>query len=259
LAAGWVEGSETGLHPDDLEQGVWRSKAVTIGWATIGASLPLVLSTFGLVFLAEVPDKTALASLVLATRLPPRQVIVGAWLAFLVQTVVAVAAGGLLQLLPSQPIRVAAGLGFLIFAVMAWRRGSSKGEMRQACALAQALNENWPRRRLFQYQASAKAEASVAAEKGMHRRPAWVAAFLVVFAAEWGDLTQLTTAALVAHTGDWLPVAIGALAALWVVTVLAALAGARLGRALPATIINHVTAVLFAAVGGVVIVTSLVG
>jgi len=50
---------------------------------------PLVLSTFGVVFVAELPDKTALASLILATRYPARQVVVGAWLAFLVQTAVA--------------------------------------------------------------------------------------------------------------------------------------------------------------------------
>jgi putative Ca2+/H+ antiporter (TMEM165/GDT1 family) len=50
---------------------------------------PLVLSTFGVVFVAELPDKTALAWLILATRYPARQVVVGAWLAFLVQTAVA--------------------------------------------------------------------------------------------------------------------------------------------------------------------------
>ena len=61
--------------------------------------LPLILSTFGIIFLAELPDKTALASLVLATRYPARQVVLGAWLAFLVQTLVAVAAGSLFQLL----------------------------------------------------------------------------------------------------------------------------------------------------------------
>ena len=37
--------------------------------------------------------------------------------------------------------------------------------------------------------------------------------FLIVFAAEWGDLTQLATAALVARTGKPLPVAAGAVAA----------------------------------------------
>ena len=42
----------------------------------------------------------------LATHLPPRQVMAGAWLAFLVQTVVAVLAGSLLQLFPVEPVRL---------------------------------------------------------------------------------------------------------------------------------------------------------
>jgi len=82
----------------------------------------LVVSTFGVIFVAELPDKTALASLVLASRYPARHVIAGAWLAFLVQTAVAVAAGSLLTMLPERPVRIAAGVGFLVFAVLAIRR-----------------------------------------------------------------------------------------------------------------------------------------
>ena len=176
---------------------------------------PLVLSTFGVVFVAELPDKTALASLILATRYPARQVVVGAWLAFLVQTAVAVAAGSVLQLLPTQPVRVAAGLSFLVFAVLALRRKQADREP--------------PRVRA--------------------RTKPWIASFLVVFVAEWGDLAQLASAALVAMTGQPLSVAIGAIAALWLVTVLAAVAGARLGRMLAPTLLNRASAALLAAVG----------
>lgn len=176
---------------------------------------PLVLSTFGVVFVAELPDKTALASLILATRYPARQVVVGAWLAFLVQTAVAVAAGSVLQLLPTQPVRVAAGLSFLVFAVLALRRKQGDREP--------------PRVRA--------------------RTKPWIASFLVVFIAEWGDLTQLASAALVAMTGQPLSVAIGAIAALWLVTVLAAFAGVRLARMLAPTLLNRGSATLLAAVG----------
>jgi putative Ca2+/H+ antiporter (TMEM165/GDT1 family) len=51
-------------------------------------------------------------------------------------------------------------------------------------------------------------------------------------------------------------VAIGAVAALWSVTVLAALAGSRLARVLPATVVNRASACLFAAIGVVIVVTS---
>jgi putative Ca2+/H+ antiporter (TMEM165/GDT1 family) len=186
--------------------------------------LPLIASTFGVIFIAELPDKTALAALCLATQYRTRYVVAGAWLAFLVQTAVAVAAGSLLQLLPVRPVRVAAGVGFLVFAALALRR---------------------------------KGEAPLDAER--HRRfPAWLACFLVVFAAEWGDLTQLATAALVAHTGRPLPVAIGAVAALWAVTVLAAVAGEQLGRFLSPTLLNRLSAGLFAVVGCFVIASALI-
>jgi len=134
----------------------------------------------------------------LATHLPPRQGGGGAWLAFLVQALGAVLAGSVLQLFPVQPVRVAAGLGLLAFAGLALRR-NLKQEMEAE-------------------------QADVLTGRG-RRSPPWVASFLVVFAAEWGDLTQLATAGLVAHTGRPLEVGLGALAALGVVSVLAATAG----------------------------------
>lgn len=189
----------------------------------------LILSTFGIVFVAELPDKTALASLMLATRLPHRQVVLGAWLAFLVQTIVAVLAGSVLQLFPLQPVRIAAGLGFLAFAVVALRRN-----------LEQEIREE---------------RQDVEAGRG-RRSPPWLASFLVVFAAEWGDLTQLATAGLAAQTGRPVEVGLGALAALWVVAVLAATAGTQMARLLSPVVLNRVSAVLFAAIGLVIIVSA---
>jgi putative Ca2+/H+ antiporter (TMEM165/GDT1 family) len=192
--------------------------------------LNLILSTFGIVFVAELPDKTALASLMLATHLPPRQVVMGAWLAFLVQTLVAVLVGSVLQLLPVQPVRIAAGLGFLVFAVLALRRN-----------LEQEMETE---------------QLDVKTGRG-RRSPPWLASFLVVFAAEWGDLTQLATAGLVAQTGRPIEVGVGALAALWVVTILAATAGAQLARLVGPVLLNRISAALFAAIGVFIIVSAL--
>jgi putative Ca2+/H+ antiporter (TMEM165/GDT1 family) len=80
------------------------------------------LTAFGVIFVAELPDKTALATLILAARYRAVPVVLGAWLAFLVQTVVAIGAGGLLRLLPGRGVHIAASIGFLAFAVLAWRR-----------------------------------------------------------------------------------------------------------------------------------------
>ena len=182
-----------------------------------------VLSTFGFIFLAELPDKTALAALILATQFRARDVILGAWLAFLVQTIVAVVAGHALTLLPARPVHFAAGIGFLIFAWMAMRRGEEEFEVKHDPA---------------------------------SRVPVWLKCFLVVFAAEWGDLTQLATAALIARTGQTLAVAIGAVLALWTVTVLAALTGSQMGRFLSPRALKLASAALCAIVGIAIIATS---
>lgn len=193
-------------------------------------SLPLILSTFGIIFLAELPDKTAIAALVLATRYRARDVVLGAWLALLVQTIVAVVAGGLLTLLPALPVRIAAGLGFLAFSYFAYTRDEEEVEKEE--------------------------EKEVAGER--LKRPVWLASFLIVFAAEWGDITQLATAALVAHQGHPLSIGLGALAGLWLVTLIAVTAGSQLGKYLNGKLLNLASAILFAGIGIFVIVTAIV-
>ena len=54
--------------------------------------------------------------------------------------------------------------------------------------------------------------------------------FAVIFAAEWGDLTQLLTANLAAHYHAPLSVATGAILALWAVSAIAVTGGRWLGR-----------------------------
>jgi putative Ca2+/H+ antiporter (TMEM165/GDT1 family) len=189
--------------------------------------LPVIASTYGLIFVAELPDKTALAALVLASKYRPRQVILGTWLAFLVQTVVAVAAGGILSRLPTMPIRIASGLGFLVFAVLAFRRKEDQAEAQERRAVAERSS-----------------------------RPVWLMSFLVIFATEWGDLTQLATAALVARGGDPWSVGLGAVLALWSVTLLAAYSGRQLARFLKPHILNIVSGILFAVIGLYILATA---
>ncbi len=193
----------------------------------LSLSLPLILSTFGIIFLAELPDKTALAALVLSAKYKPRDVIFGACLAFVIQSVVAVIAGSFLTLLPERPIHIASGLGFLVFAFLAFRRKEESADEEEA-----ALNK----------------------QRG--RRAAWITSFLVIFAAEWGDLTQLATAALVAQNGHPLSIGIGATAALWAVTILAAFSGTYLNKVLKPHLLNLLSAILFAAIGLYIIATA---
>src|SRR5215211_1179347 len=93
--------------------------------------LAVVATTFALIFPVELPDKTFVVSLVLATRYRPLLVWIGVSLAFLVQTVVAVTAGGLLSLLPERVVVAASAVLFLVGAVVLWR-GAGNADAEEA-------------------------------------------------------------------------------------------------------------------------------
>jgi putative Ca2+/H+ antiporter (TMEM165/GDT1 family) len=79
-------------------------------------------------------------------------------------------------------------------------------------------------------------------------RSTWLV-FAVVFIAEWGDLTQLATAALAARYGSGLVVFAGATLALWGVSGIAVFVGHRAGKLLDPDVTRRVAAVLFTAIG----------
>ena len=188
----------------------------------------LLLSVFGVIFIAELPDKTALAALVLATQYDPLPVFVGAGLALTVQSAVAVAAGGLLSILPTREVHIGAGVLFLVCAVLMWRRHPGRGTE--------------PRR------VTPGSEGSTAFTRAL------ATVFAVVFIAEWGDLTQFGTAALAAHYHRALTVFWGATLALWAVAALAVFVGNKAGTALSPDRTKKVAAVLFAVIGVLLIV-----
>jgi len=169
-------------------------------------ALGLGFTVFTVIFLLELPDKTALAALLLATRHRPLPVFLGAAAAFVIQSAVAVAAGSLLSLLPREPIRIGAGILFLGMAALLVRRNLRKDEADEQRAVEQ--------------------------EEVRHRRP-FMTAFTVVFVAEWGDLTQLATAALQARYQQPVVVFVAATLALWAVSAIAVALGNRLGAWIP--------------------------
>ncbi len=183
------------------------------------SGLALLASVFGVIFVAELPDKTALAALVLATRHKPLPVFLGAATALTVQSVVAVVAGQLLSLLPPRPVHVCAGLLFLVSAVVMWRRKEEDEE-----------------------------ETARQREAGGFFRTAWTVV-VIVFIAEWGDLTQLATAALAARYRAPFTVFAGATLALWAVTAIAVFLGNRAGKLLDANLTRRIAAVIFAGLG----------
>ena len=91
---------------------------VPLAWSPVGFDVTTAAVVFGLIFLVELPDKTFIATLVMATRFRPLLVWIGVSLAFLVQTAVAVTAGGLLARLPRTPVEIFAGLMFLVGGIL---------------------------------------------------------------------------------------------------------------------------------------------
>jgi len=82
----------------------------------------LVLATFWLIFLVELPDKTFVAALVLSTRYRPFPVWIGVGLAFGVQCLVAVTAGQAVSFLPEWIVHALSTLMFLIGAIILFRQ-----------------------------------------------------------------------------------------------------------------------------------------
>jgi Ca2+/H+ antiporter, TMEM165/GDT1 family len=199
-------------------------------------ALRLAASVFGVIFVAELPDKTALAALVLATKHRPLPVFLGAAAALTVQSVVAVAAGRLVGLLPARTVHLVAGAVFFVSAVVMWtRRADEADEAEEGDAEARAGGgEGAPARR------------------GPGKRSFWRAlatVFGVVFVAEWGDLTQFATAAFAAHEASLWVVFASATLALWAVTAIAVGIGHRAAKMLDPKVTQRVASGVFAAVG----------
>ena len=182
--------------------------------------LTIFALTFGAIFLVELPDKTFIAALVLSTRYRPLAVWIGVGLAFGVQTLVAVTAGALATLLPDTLIKSVAFLIFLIGAIVLVRTapGAEAAEKEQEEEYA----------------------AKAAEPKSFFK--AMVASFLVLFAAEWGDLSQLLTISFVTKYDDHVSVFLGAWAALLTVSGLAVLAGRVLLRYLKLSLLHYIGA-----------------
>ena len=182
----------------------------------------LFASTFALIFISELPDKTAFATFFLASQSRPLAVFCGAAGAFVVQSLVAVTFGRLLGLLPERIVHIGAGIVFLVLAVLIWRRNVPEEEV--------------------QVKQSASFLKNVSS------------AFLVIFVAEWGDLTQLATATLAAKYEAPATIFAGATLALWVVTGLGVSAGHFARNAIQPKFMQRLASITFALAGIVLLI-----
>lgn len=174
-------------------------------------SFAVIAVVFGVIFLAELPDKTALAGLMLGTRYRASYVFAGVAAAFVVHVALAIAAGSLLTLLPHRWVQGVVGVLFLGgAAVLLLSTGDGEEEVRPP------------------------------ADQSFWRVAG--AGFMLILVAEFGDLTQIMTANLAARYDNPVPVAIGAVLGLWAVAALGIFGGRLLMRRVPLPLITKVAA-----------------
>lgn len=181
-------------------------------------------------FVAELPDKTMFATLVLTTRFrSPLAVWTGVAAAFAVHVAIAAAFGKLLSNLPTRPVDAAVAVLFAVGAVLLWRSAGEDPDEEDEVDDAHGFG-------------------GIAARS-----------FGLILVAELGDLTQLTTAGLAARTGQAFAVGVGALLALWAVAGIGVTAGQQLLRWLPLATVRRVAAVIFAVLAVVTAVQAVRG
>ena len=183
-------------------------------------SFSILAITFGVVFLAELPDKTALAGLMLGTRYRASYVFVGVAAAFAVHVALAIAAGSVLTLLPHRLVQAVVGVLFLAGALVLLLKKDDGDEEH----------------------IKAPADQSFWKVSG--------AGFMLILVAEFGDLTQIMTANLAARYDSPLSVGIGAVLALWTVAGLGILGGRTLMKYVPLRLITKVAAGLMLVLAG---------
>jgi putative Ca2+/H+ antiporter (TMEM165/GDT1 family) len=194
------------------------------------------LAAFVVIVPVELPDKTFVATLVLATRYPAWPVWLGVTAAFGIQCAVATAAGRVLAFLPERPVQIAAAVLFTLGAVILFR-GARRADEQEAEA-----------ERAYEHRITES-------RTGLR---AFGASFLVLFAAEWGDLSQLLTAGLVATGRPPVPVFFGSWAALATVSGAAVVLGRVLLRRVRLSMVRYVGAAVCAVLSVITLIAAFV-
>src|ERR1700722_7572603 len=179
-----------------------------------------VAIVFGTVLIAELPDNSGLASLVLSTRYRAGGVLAGAFTAFAVHVVLAVTCGSLLSLLPHRIVQIAVAVVFLAGAALVLRADDDDDDE-------------------VRLKADAAGFWAVAATS-----------FGVILLAELGDLSDIVIANLAARYHDPVAVGIGSVLALWAVVALAIVGGRGLQRVLPMRWIARLAALVMVVMAG---------
>ena len=193
--------------------------------------LSAALLAAGVVFLAELGDKSQLMALAMAAKHRARDVFVGMFFAILIMFAIAVGLGAVLGSLLDEHrdvVTIGAGVVFLLFAV--WTLKDDDDDEEELDTLSPMAGS----------------------------RTVMTAAFTAFVVAELGDNTQLASATLAMRDGFW-PVYLGSVVGEVAAIGLAIVIGAVAGRHLPERLIRFGAAGLFAVFGVVMIVEGVRG
>lgn len=191
--------------------------------------LTALAAAFGVVFVAELGDKTQLLALGFGTRHSLAVVAAGLALGYGAANLLAVVVGGVLgAALPQRPIEIVGGLVFLAFAALSWHRARSEDP-------------------------DATADDVVGDVVAGATRWSGIASIGAAIAiAEMGDKTQITTATLASQAapiGVWFGATLGATAS----GMIGAVAGRSIGHRISERAVAIASALLFAAFGVVML------
>ncbi|MBM3135809.1 MAG: TMEM165/GDT1 family protein [Chloroflexi bacterium] len=198
----------------------------------------VLFSTFGLIFIAELGDKTQLA--VIAQTCKYRctwPVFLGGSLALTAVTALGVVGGQALgYMIPETAIRLIAALAFVLMGGLVWREASKAGVEAAADAAACDVDD----------------AASTASQRPLWNWQAFGTTLTLLFFAELGDKTQLAVLGLASRQATpWAVFAGGALA-LTIVTALGVLGGQQLARLVPEKLLLKISAAAFVVMGGLI-------
>lgn len=188
-------------------------KPVSSALLAFGTALVLVLAV-------ELPDKTLVATLILTTRYRALPVFVGVCAAFAVQCVIAAGFGTVLTLLPDRLVAAVVAVLFAVGAILLLREGFAKRDDELDAAGAGPAEVSFWRSALT--------------------------SFGVLFAAEWGDASQLAIAGLTARFSSPFWVGLGGWIALTSVAGIAVLLGSKIRQRLRPALIQRVAGCVFA-------------
>lgn len=191
----------------------------------------ILFSTFGLVFVAELGDKTQLAVMTQTCKFRrPWAVFMGGSIALVVVTALGAIGGKVLgAFIPDMLIRAVAALGFIIMGILIWIESSKRSSGQEnACSLEEASCSDVEKKWDWQ---------------------AFAATFSLLFFAELGDKTQLAVLGVASkQPAAWSVFAGGALA-LTTVTALGVVGGQQLCQLIPEKLLLKVSSVAFIVLG----------